>query len=153
MIRTLSLEQEQIARKVLEIQKLAYRVEAELIGYDDLPPLRDNLQSLQQCGETFYGYFVDEQLAGVISCKRTEQLLDIQRLVVHPAHFRKGIARSLLEHLLLTNRSAAKAIVSTGARNHPARSLYEQHGFSLTAERVVAPGLSLVFYEKQLAQN
>ncbi len=48
--------------------------------------------------------------------------------VVDPEHFRKGVASSLLDHVL-TKRDWTKAVVETGADNLPAIRLYEKFGF------------------------
>ncbi len=55
MIQPLLIEQEEVAKQVLQIQIPAYKVEAELIDFYDIPPLKDTVSSLQQCGETFTG--------------------------------------------------------------------------------------------------
>lgn len=72
---------------LLALQKLSYRKEADLIGSDEIPPLHETLEALQASSETFYGYFLDGQLAGAISYKRGDDLLDIYRMMVHPAFF------------------------------------------------------------------
>src|SRR5919201_3614970 len=80
------------AQAVLQLQRLAYRVEAELIGSDGIPPLRETLEELRTCGEEFLGSLVEGQLVGAISWRFGADTIDIHRLVVHPAHFRRGSA-------------------------------------------------------------
>lgn len=99
MIGALDISDEREALRVLEVQRISYAVEARLIGSWDIPPLKDTVRSLRRCGETFCGYLVKGRLAGVLSYKAETAVLDIHRLVVHPDHFRKGIARSLFEHV------------------------------------------------------
>ena len=84
------------AEKVLSVQIPSYKVEAEIIGSYDIPPLKDTVETLQNCGEIFFGYFLDKQLCGVMSVKEDKDEIDIHRLIVHPTHFRKGIAQELL---------------------------------------------------------
>ncbi len=96
----------------------------------------------------FYGYFVEGELAGAISYKKDGQTIDIHRMIVHPSHFRKGIANALLHHLEMVEVEAEKWVVATGAKNDPARRLYEKNGFSQVQVQEVAPGLSLAFFEK-----
>jgi ribosomal protein S18 acetylase RimI-like enzyme len=148
MIRELDLSDEREALRVLDLQRASYAVEACLIGSWDIPPLRDTVRSLQQCVETFCGYFVEGRLAGALSYKEEDDVLDIHRLVVDPDHFRKGIARSLVEHVEKTAQLSCKVVVSTGAKNTPARSLYQSMGFKETEEIEVAPGLRIVRFEK-----
>ena len=47
-----------MAQRVLEIQKAAYTIEAELIGTFNIPPLKDTLETLQASDETFYGWWI-----------------------------------------------------------------------------------------------
>lgn len=150
MIRAIQLEDDRQTRPLLALQKASYTIEAELIGSYELPPLKDTLTSLQSCGETFFGYFVNEELAGAISYKKVGDILDIHRMMVSPAYFRRGLATALLRFLLSHETGYAKVIVSTGAKNHPAKQLYTQFGFSQVAEKEVIPGLTITLFEKVL---
>lgn len=95
---------------------------------------------LQGCGETFMGFFREEALAGTISYLLEGKVLDIHRVMVHPRHFRKGVATSLLRHLLASIPQATVVEVSTGSDNSPARHLYHHLGFNEVGEEEVAPG-------------
>ena len=72
------------------------------------------------------------------------------RLVVHPDHFRKGIARSLLEFVLKLELHAKRCIVQTGALNLPAIGLYQKMGFLELEQLEVIPGLWICTLEKML---
>jgi ribosomal protein S18 acetylase RimI-like enzyme len=148
VIRDLDPSDERDALQILKLQTVSYAVEARLIGSWDIPPVKDTVHTLRQSGETFCGYFVEGQLAGLLSYKKEGDVLDIHRLAVHPDHFRKGIARSLIEHVERTAQPASKAIVSTGAKNTPARSLYLSMGFEEMEEVEVVPGLRIARFEK-----
>lgn len=60
MIKQLDLKDEKVLEKVLDIQMASYKIEAEIIGFDEIPPLKDTINTLKQCNETFYGYFIDK---------------------------------------------------------------------------------------------
>jgi ribosomal protein S18 acetylase RimI-like enzyme len=137
------------AQQVLAIQKLAYRVEADLIGFEGIPPLHETLVDLQQSEETFMGYYVDDVLAGALSYALINTTLDIGRLVVHPNYFRRGIGKALVE-FVETVSGVEKVIVSTGALNTPARQLYERIGYQLIEEVKLVEGLVIARYEKWL---
>ncbi|AJY73946.1 GNAT family N-acetyltransferase [Paenibacillus beijingensis] len=149
MIAKLWIAKEETARQVLAVQIPAYEVEAELIQFHDLPPLKETIGSLTACGESFYGFFEQGELAGVISYKKEDDTVDIHRLIVHPAYFRRGIAQALLRFVERLEQSAAKFVVATAARNNPAKNLYLKNGFLQVKEQEVAPGLSLSFFEKR----
>jgi ribosomal protein S18 acetylase RimI-like enzyme len=150
-IGELDVRGEGVAAEVLALQRAAYRYEAELIGTDAIPPLRETLAELRACGERFLGAFVDERLAGFVSWKRDGDVLDIHRLAVGPAFFRRGIGAALVRAALAADPGAAQAIVQTGALNAPAKALYEREGFTATGEREVAPGLRVTLFERPLS--
>jgi ribosomal protein S18 acetylase RimI-like enzyme len=149
MIRAFRLEDESLARRALEIQRLAYRIEADLIGFEGIPPLHESLEELRASKESFLGYFVDEQLAAFVSYEIANSVLDIGRLVVHPDYFRRGIGQTLIRSLDET-AGIKRIIVSTGALNFPARKLYENLGFSLIDEISLDEGIKIARYEKRL---
>jgi ribosomal protein S18 acetylase RimI-like enzyme len=149
MIRAFRLEDESLARRALDIQRLAYRIEADLIGFEGIPPLHESLEELRASQESFLGYFVDEQLAAFVSYEIANSVLDIGRLVVHPDYFRRGIGQTLIRALDET-AGIKRIIVSTGALNLPARKLYENLGFSLIDEISLDEGVKIARYEKQL---
>lgn len=138
------------ANDVLQLQLLSYKVEADLIGFYEIPPLKDTIESLQQCGETFFGYYIDNELGGAISYKNENGELDIHRLMVHPNHFRKGIAGELLQYIQTNEVGFETIIVATGSKNAPAVKFYQYNGFQITEERTVAEGVSLTFFKKTM---
>ncbi|GHO62458.1 hypothetical protein KSC_013500 [Ktedonobacter sp. SOSP1-52] len=136
------------AQELLEMQRAAYLIEAELIGSFAIPALQEDLETLQNSDEIFYGYWIDDRLAGAISYKKEGGLLDIYRLVVHPSYFRRGIGKALVSFVEGVEEGRERIIVSTGARNLPAKRLYEGLGFSEIGEREVIPGLWITLFEK-----
>jgi ribosomal protein S18 acetylase RimI-like enzyme len=151
MIREIDIAAGEWAEAVLRLQLRSYAVEARLIGFPGLPPLQDTVATLRQCGERFFGYMKQEQLAGAISYERTKKTVHICRLMVDPVFFRQGIASALIEFVCRKERDAHEIIVMTGSANTPALRLYERHGFC-EVERIRMPeGVSLTKLVKRLA--
>lgn len=148
MIQALDIREDEPASRVLDLQLAAYSVEAGLVGSWELPPLKDTMDSLKSSGETFRGYFVDGELAGAVSFETDGDSLVICRLFVGPGYFRRGIASSLLR--CVEAAGIERILVSTGARNTPARRLYEGHGFVAVGEEEVLPGLFIVRFRKEM---
>lgn len=61
-IRSLNVRDKEVAEIILKLQIPAYMVEAKLINFYDIPPLKDTVETLQKCGEKFFGYFEENEL-------------------------------------------------------------------------------------------
>ncbi|GAE36685.1 GNAT family N-acetyltransferase [Halalkalibacter akibai] len=145
----INISNRKIAEDVLGIQIPSYKVEAEIIGSAEIPPLKDTVHTLQKCGEIFFGYYNNDELCGAIVIKVTNVDVDIHRLIVHPNHFRKGIAQLFLN--FIESRFNVKTIrVATGTKNIPAVRLYRKNRFQISKEVAVNEQLSLTFFEKKL---
>jgi ribosomal protein S18 acetylase RimI-like enzyme len=147
LIEKMNVGDRRVAEDVLKVQIPSYQVEAEIIGYYDIPPLKDTVETIQQCDELFFGYYTDTELCGFISVKIEQNEADIHRLVVHPKHFRKGIAQSLLE--FIEGLEGIKTLkVSTGSKNAPAVSFYLKNGFQPVKEVRIDEKLIITLFEK-----
>lgn len=129
---------------MLEVQHAAYAIEAQLIGYPQLPPAHETLASLQGCGEEVWLCEEDGELLGAVGLEHTsEDELLIARLFVAPSAFRRGVGTALVRHALAQARGR-RVRVGTAAANLPALALYERFGFRRVGERDPAPGVTYV---------
>lgn len=150
MFKKINIKNLEIAESVLSVQIPSYMLEAALLDNDEIPPLKETAVSLQNCDETFLGYYINEELCGVISFKLDKGVVDIHRLFVHPNHLRKGIAKKLLYSLQDECHDAKKMIVSTGSKNTPAIQFYLHNGFAVLKEITVEDNISLTLFEKNM---
>ena len=86
-----------IAAKIRSVFQVSYAIEAEILKAVDFPPLKRNLESFLNSPNTFYGYFINHELAGVVEIDQTNNKIHIQSLVVDPRFFRQGIASKLID--------------------------------------------------------
>ena len=148
MIRKIELKNRQEVFFLLDLQSVSYGVEARLIGFNNIPPLHDTIHTLQLSEETFYGYFINRRLVGALSFKRKNDIVEICRLMVHPDHFRRGIASSLIAFLEEKEEGVRQFTVMTGAKNEPAIQLYKKLGFVETEQNDVVPGVPMIAFKK-----
>lgn len=153
MIKEIDLQDRGLTKQLLELQRASYLVEAKLINFFEIPPLKESLEELIKCGETFLGYFEEKVLAGAISYTVEGDDLTICRMVVHPAHFRKGIAQKLLSEVENRNSQISVYKVSTGKDNPPAKNLYLKNGFIFVSDFEVVPGLYISNFEKRKVEE
>jgi ribosomal protein S18 acetylase RimI-like enzyme len=136
-----------LAARLVELQRAAYAVEAGLIGFDGIPPLHETAAELAAAGLRWLGTGPSGAPEAALAYRRTgEGEVDIDRLVVHPAAFRRGHGRRLVTAMVDSERPR-RVTVSTGTANLPARRLYEGLGFRATGERPIAPGVTVTLYE------
>ena len=126
------------ARAIVALQKPAYAVEAALIGYDQMPGPIESPAAVAALNLTMLGAFDDGQLAGILGYQRIADVVDVDRVTVNTAHFRKGIGRRLLEALHERESTAIRFEVSTGSANHAAIALYTGAGYRPIQEETLA---------------
>ncbi len=152
MIRALDVADKETANRIVDVQRAAYAVEAALVNYAAIPPLVESAADLQGSGEDFFGWEEEGELLGVVSVLRGPRLLEICRLCVHPAAFRRGIGRALLAAAeAQAGPGAAAGAVTTAAANAPALALYAGAGYRIVRRRTLPDGLALVELEKACA--
>ena len=134
-----------LAAQVLTLQRAAYRVEADMIGFDGIPPLHESLADLVAAPLTWMGIKKDDRVVAAIAFTQDGRGVDVDRLVVDRDATRCGFGSALVEAL----DPAATITVSTGTKNLPAHRLYEAQGFKSIGESSPAPGLRVTHFERK----
>lgn len=134
MITKLDNANDFIAQQIYTTFQRSYKIEAELIGTLNFPPLSRTRNDIQSSQTHFYGLYIDELLAGAIELAISNEGLEINSLVVDPDHFRKGIANRLMHFVVNDFANFAQITpsiitVETAVVNEPAIQLYKKHGF------------------------
>ena len=120
----------------------AYAVEAELIGDDRIPPLREDLEELRAKPLAWALATADGAVVGAIAWTNLVTELDIDRLMVDEGVARQGIAVELV-NTAIAAAGPHTVRVSTGSDNAPALALYRKLGFVRVGEHVVLDGLRI----------
>jgi GNAT superfamily N-acetyltransferase len=139
---------QRVAEALVALQRASYRVEAELIGDDTIPPLHESVEAVTALDLTFLGITErDSEPVAALGYQVADGVLDVDRLAVHPRRFRHGLGSRLLE-AVLERVPHERAVVSTGQGNHPARRLYERLGFVHLDDLAATPTLVVSRYER-----
>lgn len=136
------------ATELVALQRRAYAIEAELIGYDRMPPLIETAEELMRSRLTMLTVIESGAVVGLLGYTMGEGMVDLDRIAVDPAHFRRGHARRLLNRLHELHPTH-DAVVSTGAGNAPAIALYESLGYQRIGERTVVQALAVVDFRRR----
>jgi len=143
-IEPLDLSDPDVAEQIHELQRAAYRVEADLIEYDGIPPLHESLAELRIRQLDWRGVRAEGRIVAAIAMSGEGRTCDIERLVVDPLWHRRGLGRRLVQSVLVHDIVS----VSTGAANLPALGLYESLGFHRLHVREIAPGVTVTELER-----
>jgi ribosomal protein S18 acetylase RimI-like enzyme len=128
MIIKLDNSNDEIANQIFTVFQRSYKIEAQLIGTLNFPPLLRSVKDIEHSRTQFYGFIENESIAAIIELELKEQHLAINSLTVDPYYFRKGIAGKLIS-FALEKIEFSVAIVETAVVNLPAINLYKKHGF------------------------
>ena len=139
MLQPIDLSDDALAGRVIIIQRAAYRCEADLIGFDGIPPLHEDVDDIRRHDLQWLGAWEDRVLVGLIAWSTTDTACEIDRLAVHPEFMRRGHGRALVGSVSHPHLVA----VSTGTLNTPAMTLYESVGFVRVGTREIAPGVTV----------
>jgi ribosomal protein S18 acetylase RimI-like enzyme len=110
----------------------------------ELPSLPQMLDEIANRHETFLLCRLSGRLAGVLSYGREGAGLNISRLAVSPAFYRRRVASALLHHLLKGETQATMISVNTGADNRSVIGCYRSLGFHIERRWATPDGLAMV---------
>ncbi|MEU8775758.1 GNAT family N-acetyltransferase [Streptomyces sp. NPDC048606] len=146
----LDLTDDATAAAVHRIGRAAYAVEAELIGFDGIPALAEDLAGMRAAPLRWSGAVHGEgSIAGFLAWEEAaDGVVTVDRLCVDPAAFRRGVASLLLRHALSELFPGRAVEVTTGADNAPAVALYARHGFLRGPDFSPAPGLLMASFRR-----
>lgn len=117
--------------EIYALFQLSYKIEAELAKAEKFPPLLWTPEDIQNKPGDFFGIFEGSELiASVQVFSSSDSEISIYSLVVHPTHFKKGLASALIA-FVLSRYSQNTVYVETAAANVPAISLYKKYGFQI----------------------
>lgn len=143
VIAELTRIDEALAETMLRIQREAYAIEAELIGFDEIPTRFETVHNILNQPGTSFGAYSNERLIGFITFEAEQESVEIAKLCVRPKYFRRGVASRLLE--AVSARHADKMVyVHTGKHNEPGVRLYERNGFVASGVFEPEPGVRLI---------
>jgi GNAT superfamily N-acetyltransferase len=138
------------AAAILELQKLAYRSEAELYGDWSLPPLTQTLDSLREeiADSVLLRALEETTLVGSVRARADGPVCHVGRLIVHPEAQGRGIGTLLMREIEKAFPGATRFQLFTGSRSEGNMRLYQRLGYIPSHEKVLSPAVTLVFMEK-----
>ena len=134
---------------ILELQKLAYQSEAELVSDWSIPPLTQTLDGIKDDfnNGTILKFVDHGEIVGSVRVRFSKNTLHIGRLIVAPPRQGQGIGTALLkaaERLY----PLARYELFTSDRSEKNLSMYVKNGYKEFKREPLNDNVSLVFLEK-----
>ncbi|HIE32132.1 MAG TPA: GNAT family N-acetyltransferase [Methanosarcinales archaeon] len=139
------------AEEILDLQKLAYKSEAEIYNDYTIPPLTQTLEEMRLEFEnwTFLKALAVGKIIGSVRACMHQETCMIGRLIVHPDFQNQGIGTMLMneiERCFLPQ--SIRFELFTGHRSKRNIHLYRKLGYSEFKDERVTEDLTLVYMEK-----
>ncbi len=136
--------------QILDLQKLAYRSEAEIYNDFSIPPLQQTITELREDFkfQTFLKVTHNEKIIGSVRAYRDGDTCFIGRLIVHPKHQNKGIGTKLLKSIEKNFDTIKRYELFTGDKSMRNLYLYKKLGYKIFKMEVLNEDVKLKFLEK-----
>ncbi|EIP96609.1 acetyltransferase [Opitutaceae bacterium TAV1] len=136
--------------KLLEIQKAAYRAEADIYGDYAIPPLTESLADFERAlsGSVVLKAEMDGVPVGSVRATLKEEICEVGRLSVSPNCQKLGIGSSLLRACEALFPSSRYCELFTGSRSEANLRLYEKLGYRRIRTHVLSPNVTLIYLRK-----
>lgn len=136
--------------RILEIQRTAFRSEAELYGDPNIPPMQQTLAQLEQEFEKkiFLKAVEGSQIVGTVRGELTGYTCVLGRLAVLPEFQGRGIGTALLLEVEKVFPTACLFELFTGDKSDENLALYSKNGYRIYKKEELSPKVTLVYLEK-----
>lgn len=138
------------AKEILELQKLAYRREADLYNDYAIPPLTQTLEEMKSDfnNQLFIKACVDGNIIGSVRAYIKQDICFIGRLMVHPDFQNQGIGTQLMNEIEKRFNQARRYELFTGYRSEGNLFLYHKLGYSHFKTERISEQVTLLYLEK-----
>ena len=136
--------------RILEIQKVAYKAEAEIYNDFSIPPLHENEKAIQEDLQVSRILVAEKgEVVGSVRGKDTGETIVISRLSVHPDWQGKGIGKALMSGIMEAFPCKSFELF-TGHKSERNIRLYEALGFIWCRSEKISERLTLYWMRKNI---
>lgn len=137
--------------EILELQHIAYRSEAILLNKQDIPPLRQTIEDIEnEFATSVFLRATDKQgrIVGSVRAREADDTLFIGKLIVQPSLQGKGIGTRLLKEIESIS-GCARCELFTSSKSIRNIALYERLGYTAFRQEKISGDLSFVYLQKE----
>jgi ribosomal protein S18 acetylase RimI-like enzyme len=135
---------------ILELQKLAYRSEANIYMDLTIPPLLQTIEEVENQfrDHVFLKSVLNNTIIGSVRAIEKERTCYIGRLIVHPDYQKQGIGKSLMDEIEKIFISINRYELFTGSLSYKNISFYKKLGYNIYKFEKISDTFELAYMEK-----
>ncbi len=138
------------AEQILELQKLAYKGEADIYNDYSIAPLNQSLEGLRDDlnGQAVFKISIGGKTIGSVRAYMNQNTCYVGRLIVHPDFQNRGIGTQLMNEVENHFKSAKRFELFTGHKSGKNLYLYQKLGYKIFKSETVTGDLMFLYMEK-----
>ena len=138
---------EEDLKRILELQKICYKQQAEIYNDYSIPPLKQTYKEIRkECNKrTVLKAVIDNKIIGSVRAYEEKGTCYIGRLIVHPEYQNKCIGSKLLHEIENQFKNTERYELFTGHRSKKNIYLYGKSGYKIFKKEKINDSLSLVY--------
>ncbi len=142
------------AEEILSLQKLAYKSEAEIYNYFDIPPRVQTLKDMEGDfrRQIFLKATIDGKIIGSVRAFAEEGTCYIGKLMVHPDFQNQGTGKKLMNEIESRFKSCGRFELFTGNTSEKNIYLYQKIGYIIFKTEKINDNLTFVYLEKTISE-
>ena len=135
---------------LLQIQKKAFTVQAELYDAYDIPPMIETIEDVDLTSENLVVLVgvIDGKIVGSIRVVFGDNDAEIKRLSVMDEYQGRGIGRKLLSEAEKQCKDLSRIWLFTGGQSYKNINLYKKAGYHVFKEEYWKDNFTLIYLEK-----
>ncbi len=142
------------AKEILALQKLAFKIEAEIYNDFNIPPLVQTLKDIEDDfrRQLFLKATIDGRIIGSVRAFAEKETCFIGRLIVHPDFQNLGIGTKLMNEIESLFMICKRFELFTGDRSEKNLYLYKKIGYEIFKTEKM-DDITLVYLEKTISEE
>ncbi|MFX1260084.1 MAG: GNAT family N-acetyltransferase [Promethearchaeota archaeon] len=137
-------------KEILELQKVAYRSEAEIYNDFSIPPLHQTLEEIRNefSSTLFLKALINNKIIGSVRAYRDKDTCFIGKLIVHPSYQNQGIGTLLIKKIENIFIYVDRFELFTGFKSEKNLHLYQKLGYKIFKSEELNENVKLLYLEK-----
>ena len=146
----IALAEKEDLGKILELQKLAFRSQAEIYNDFSIPPLIQTLEEIEQdfLTQTYLKAVINKKIIGSVRGYESNNTCYIGRLIIHPAFQNQGYGTKLMAKIESIFKKVERYEIFTGYKDEKNLYLYQKLRYKKFKLEKVHENLFFEYLEK-----